>query len=155
LYGTTFSGSGASPCGAIYHVSPAGVYAAVYSFVDNFGCNPQEQPIQGTNGLLYGLTTTGGALGRGVFYSLGIHLPAFAGLVSPAGKSGGQLGILGQGFDSTSVVTFGGGVNATSITLEGSTFISATIPAGAVTGKVTVTTGSTTLSSIQNFKVLL
>jgi hypothetical protein len=59
---------------------------------------------------------------------------------------------MGQGFDSASVVKFGG-VKATSITLTGTTYIVATVPTRAVDGKVTVTTGSTTLTSTQTFIV--
>jgi len=62
------------------------------------------------------------------------------------------VGMFGQGFDSSSVVKFGG-VAATSITLTGSTYIVAKVPVGAVDGKVTVTTGSTTLTSTQTFIV--
>src|ERR1700737_4980598 len=40
-----------------------------------------------------------------------------------------------------------------SITLTGTTYIVATVPTGAVDGKVTVTTGSTTLTSTQTFIV--
>ena len=38
--------------------------------------------------------------------------------------------------------------------LSGTTFITATAPAGALTGSVTVTTGTTTLTSAKTFKVL-
>ena len=44
-------------------------------------------------------------------------------------------------------------MQATAISVTGSTFINATVPAGALTGPVTVTTGSTTLTSTQTFQV--
>jgi hypothetical protein len=72
--------------------------------------------------------------------------------VSTSGKEAANIGILGQGFSSSSVVEFGG-VQAASIKLTGKTFISATVPTGALTGSVTVTTGTTILTSIQTFKV--
>jgi hypothetical protein len=62
------------------------------------------------------------------------------------------VGILGQGFSSSSVVKFGG-TAATTRQLTGSTFILATVPAGALTGNVTVTTGTTTLTAPKQFKV--
>jgi IPT/TIG domain len=61
--------------------------------------------------------------------------------------------ILGQGFSKSSVVEFGG-VAATTIALTGTTYIDATVPAGALSGPVTVNTGTTTLTSPQTFKVL-
>jgi uncharacterized repeat protein (TIGR03803 family) len=154
LYGVAFAG-GLNECGTIFKVTPAGAFTVLYNFDGTEACEPEEPLAQGTNGLLYGLVERGAARNADYeFYSLDAGLPPFAGLVSPAGKVGGMLGILGQGFNSSSVVTFGGGIQSTSITLEGSTFISAVITAGAVTGKVSVTTGSTTLTSIQDFRVL-
>jgi hypothetical protein len=69
-----------------------------------------------------------------------------------SGKEGAKIGILGQGFSSSSVVEFGG-TQATTITRTGTTFIRATVPAGALTGSVMVTTGTTTLTSAQIFRV--
>jgi IPT/TIG domain len=51
------------------------------------------------------------------------------------------------------VVKFGG-TKATSIVPSGTTFITAIVPAGALTGAVTVTTGTTTLTSSKTFDVL-
>jgi hypothetical protein len=70
-----------------------------------------------------------------------------------SGKEGTKIGILGQGFSSSSVVKFGA-TKATTIVLSGTTFITATVPAEALTGSVTVTTGTTTLTSTKTFKVL-
>jgi hypothetical protein len=68
------------------------------------------------------------------------------------GKEGAQVGILGQGFSKASVVKFGG-VAATKTVPGGSTFILATVPAGALTGTVTVTTGTNVLSTLASYKV--
>jgi hypothetical protein len=46
-----------------------------------------------------------------------------------------------------------GGVVATSKTLTGTTYLTAVVPVGAHTGPVTVTTGTTTLTSPQTYKV--
>jgi uncharacterized repeat protein (TIGR03803 family) len=151
LYGVTNSG-GSSGCGTIFRVSPAGAYGVVHNFDNTHGCNPIEQVIQGTDGLLYGLVNGGGAHGNGAFYSLNLGLRAFAGLVTTTAIQGARVGILGQGFSHASVVNFDG-VPATTIAVTGSTFISATVPAGALTGSVTVTTGATTLTSVQTFRV--
>jgi hypothetical protein len=60
--------------------------------------------------------------------------------------------MFGQGFSSSAVVKFGG-VKSTSVTLSGTTYLTAKVPVGAITAVVTVTTGSTTLTSPQTFKV--
>jgi hypothetical protein len=60
--------------------------------------------------------------------------------------------MFGQGFSSSSAVKFGG-VASTTVTRSGSTYLTAVVPGGAKTGVVTVTTGATTLTSPQTFKV--
>src|SRR5258707_4167974 len=68
------------------------------------------------------------------------------------GKEEAKIGILGQGFIASSVVKFGG-IQATTVTRAGTTYITATVPSGALTGTVTVTTGATKLTTPQTFKV--
>jgi hypothetical protein len=105
-----------------------------------------------STGICYGDTYRGGAGSEncngtcGVLYSLKIGAAPFIKLVSDSGKVGSQIGILGRGFSSASVVKFNS-VQATTVTRTGATFLLATVPAGASDGKVTVTTGSTTLTS--------
>jgi len=112
--------------------------------------------MQHTNGTIFGTNSTGGSPfpAQGTFFSLNIGASPFISLVTPvpAGKEGTKVGILGQGFSPASVVKFGG-VKATTVTQTGKTFLLATVPAGALTGKVTVTTGSTTLSTTSIYKV--
>jgi hypothetical protein len=108
--------------------------------------------VEDTNGTLFGITQQGGSSNGGVLFSLNVSAPAFARLVSTAGKEGGKIGILGQGFTNSSVVKFGG-VQATSVQASGTTFLNATVPAGALSGSVTVTTGTKTLASSLNFRV--
>ena len=121
---------------------------------------PSTPLVQHTDGLFYGFTVTGGTPGYcnsgdgcGVLYSLDMGLGAFAQLQTTSGKEGATVGILGQGFSKSSVVEFGG-TAATKVTLSGTTYLTATVPSDALTGPVTVTTGSTTLTSSQNFSVL-
>jgi hypothetical protein len=116
------------------------------------GVLPYWPLIQDTNGILYGLLQQGGTVNGGELFSLNIGAKPFVSLVSTSGKVGSNIGILGQGFSKSSVVKFGG-VQATTLTLEGTTYISATVPEGAIDGTVTVTTGSTVLTSLQTFIV--
>ena len=158
LYGVTGSVNSGN-YGTIYSVDVnTGIFTTLYSFTDTTdGDNPQSPLRQHTNGLLCGCTFSGGDFsvcaghGCGVFFSLDVGAPALAGLVSTSGKEGAEIGILGQGFSSSSVVKFDG--VAASFPPQGTTFINATVPAGALTGKVTVTTGATTLKSNEAFRV--
>jgi hypothetical protein len=70
---------------------------------------------EGTDGLLYGVTNAGGADGNGVFFSLNVGFAPFITLQSTSGKVGAKVGILGQGFSSSSMVKFNG-VSATTVT---------------------------------------
>jgi uncharacterized repeat protein (TIGR03803 family) len=151
LYGVTGLG-GSSSVGTIYKITTKGAFSVLYNFDTTHGANPQSYLTQDTNGILYGDTQLGGTQNQGVFYSLNLKLAPFVRLVSTSGKAGSKIGILGQGFSKSSVVKFGG-VQAKTFTLTGTTYISATVPVGAIDGKVTVTTGSTTLTSSQTFIV--
>ena len=151
LYGTAING-GSSNCGTIFRITTAGVFTVLHNFDNTHGCHSITFLTERTDGLLYGLATNGGAHGNGVFFSLNVGLKPFVTLSPTSGKVGTKVGIMGQGFDSASVVKFGG-VKATAVTLTGTTYMTATVPAGAIDGYVTVTTGSTTQTSSQQFTV--
>lgn len=153
-YGVAASG-GSGYCGTIFEVTAAGAFSVLYTFQMMNGCNPQSGYLtQGTDGNFYGLTNSGGAYDNGVFFSLGVGLSPFVKLMTTSGKEGSTVQILGQDFDNSSVVKFGG-VAATKIVVTGSTYILATVPAGALTGSVTVTTTFFgTFTSSQPFNVL-
>jgi large repetitive protein len=72
--------------------------------------------------------------------------------VRAAGKVGQTGPILGQGFTGTTSVTLNG--IPASFTVVSDTFIRATVPAGATTGYVSVTTPSGTLTSNVPFQVI-
>jgi large repetitive protein len=69
-----------------------------------------------------------------------------------SGRIGSKVGILGQGFTTSSVVRFGG-VMAGPVTLTGSTYLTVAVPANALSGGVTVATGSSKLSCKPTFHV--
>ena len=68
------------------------------------------------------------------------------------GKAGATIQFLGQGFTGTTALSFNG-VPAT-FTVVSDTFLTAKVPTGATSGKVTVKTPSGTLTSSQVFKVV-
>jgi uncharacterized repeat protein (TIGR03803 family) len=79
-------------------------------------------------------------------------LPKITNLDPSSGPVGTQVGIVGGGFIGTTKVTFGG-VAATTFTVDTPSLIRATVPAGAVTGKVGVTTPNGTALSKEIFTV--
>ena len=151
--------------GGLFEITQAGGPSG-FSWIHGFegqngqppdGDNPDSK-VSHTSGVIYGVTGQGGNHNDGVIYSItlkDVEQPEFCRPQILAGQAGGTpIGILGQGFGSSSVVTFGG-VKATGVTVNATgTFLTATIPAGAQTGLVEVTTGTTTLTSLQTFHVL-
>ena len=168
FYGTTFLG-GAKNQGTIFELKTPSTLTTLYSFCPLSGCpdgaNPIAGLVQDTNGEFYGTAMDGGsaafscdgagnggtAAGCGTVFSLSVGLKAFISLLSTSGKVGSKVGILGDGFSSSSVVKFNG-VTATS-TLTEPGLLTATVPAAASDGFVTVTTGATTLTSTRKYVV--
>jgi hypothetical protein len=72
--------------------------------------------------------------------------------VRDAGKVGGSGGVLGQGFIGTTDVSVNG--THAKFKVVSDTFLNATVPDGATTGFVTVTTPGGTLTSNKVFQVL-
>jgi uncharacterized repeat protein (TIGR03803 family) len=72
FYGMTYGG-GSNNLGAIFRVAPSGAESLVYSFKgDTDGARPLGSLIQGTNGLLYGMTSSGGEGNYGVIFSVAL-----------------------------------------------------------------------------------
>ncbi len=78
--------------------------------------------------------------------------PAIVSFSPPSGPVGTAVTITGNSLTGASSVAFGG-VKASAFTVNSSTQITATVPAGAVTGKIQVTTPGGTASSSTNFTV--
>ena len=170
LYGVTSNHQGPWGWGSLYSYNiTTATFTSLYSFSgDAVGGQPSSPLLQMTDGLIYGTTYVGGnnadcttvendgelvgVGGCGTVFSLDIDAKPFVSLVSTSGKVGSKIGILGQGFSASSVVKFNG-VAATTVTRTGTTFLLATVPAGASDGFVTVTTGATTLTSSKKFIV--
>ena len=163
LYGTTANGGinscPSSTCGTVFAISGgSSLLTMLYDFDGNDGAQPGVL-LQGTNGIFYGTTGEGGDYecgvgnyGCGTAFSLNMGLGPFVAFVRGGGKVGQTPGILGQGFTGTSNVSFNG-ISA-NFTVVSDTFITATVPAGATIGYVTVTTPSGTLTSNVPFQVI-
>ena len=79
-------------------------------------------------------------------------LPKITNLDPSSGPVGAQVGIVGGGFATAVAVTFGG-VKATTFRVASPSLIQATVPVGAKTGKVGVTTHNGTAISTETFTV--
>ena len=153
FYGTTSSG-GASDNGTIFKITPSGSLTTVHSFcVQNCseGSAPVAGMVQATDGNLYGTTSAGGAgLNDGTIFSLSVGLGPFAEALPYTGKVGTTIKILGQGLTGTSAVSFNG--TSAGFTVKSDAYLTATVPAGATTGFVTVTTPGGVLTSNKQFR---
>jgi uncharacterized repeat protein (TIGR03803 family) len=152
FYGTTGSG-GSKNAGSIFQLTPAGVEKTLYSFCSvtcSNGFGAATPLVLHTNGKFYG-NTNGNSLGGAALYSFDMGFHPLVDLVTWTAKVGAKIGILGQGFTGTTGVSFGG-VNA-AFTNISDTYMTATVPTGALTGAVTVTTFTSSMKGNRNFLV--
>jgi uncharacterized repeat protein (TIGR03803 family) len=159
-YGGTVNSNCADGCGTFFKITAKGAYSVLNKFDSTTGAQPEITPFQHTSGFVYGDSWVGGtgnvspcAAGLcGVFYSWNsTSLPAFVSLLSYSGKVGKTVEFLGQGFNGTTSVSFGG--TAAKFQIVSDTYLTATVPDGATTGSVTVKTSAGTLASNKAFRV--
>lgn len=150
FYGVTNpSATNLTTCGTLFKITPQGTLTTLYSFSGSDGCYPTGL-VQHTNGSFYGETTGGGA-GDGTLFRLSVGLKPFVRTLELSGKVGASIQILGTNLTGATAVSFNG--VAAAFTVNSATLISATVPAGATTGVVTVTTPAGTLKSNTRFRV--
>jgi uncharacterized repeat protein (TIGR03803 family) len=99
LYGTTAYGgpftnfidaSGDIGAGAVFRITTTGTFTDLLFFNGTNGQYPEAPLLQGTDGKLYGTTTTGGSFQDGTVFQLDLGLPAFPPVfreVSPTGST--------------------------------------------------------------------
>jgi uncharacterized repeat protein (TIGR03803 family) len=139
--------------GTVFRITPVGTLTTFHVFNGSDGQQPVAL-IQDTDGILYGSTSLGGTSNVGTVFSLGAGLGPFVSFAPPfsSGKVGSIIQILGQGFTSTSTVSFNG--TPATPTVKSRTYLTAVVPSGATTGFVTVTTSNVKLTSIKKFHVI-
>jgi len=105
-------------------------------------------PAGATTGRLGAADEVGSALSAGTFTVTPriVSIPA-------AGLPGAAVTIMGTSLGNTSVVRFGG-MAAAGFTIDGPTQITATVPATALSGKITLTTPAGTATSPTDFTVI-
>lgn len=168
MFGCSGDGCLQPGAGTLFHFNTSGnfsldfVFSCTNSLAGCYGMQPITN-MQATTGIIYGMTTQGGydtsgtGPNQGVFYSLnpGPGVRPFVAAIQPAGPAGQSIGIIGQGFNSASGVSFNG--VAASFNVVSDTYLTATVPVGATTGPLTVFTSNAPngmLSTNRNFRVL-
>jgi len=163
LYGTTYLGGYGGPtcatlsgCGTIFEITTSGTLTTLHSFDLTNGDYPTAL-FQATDGSFYGTTEGGGTspaclFGCGAAFKLSTGLSPFVQTVPAAGKTGANVIILGTDLTGSTAVSFNG--KAATFTVVSATEIKATVPAGAATGSVTVTTPTGILNSNKEFRIV-
>jgi uncharacterized repeat protein (TIGR03803 family) len=153
FYGTTSTGGeGAGETGTVFAITPDGALHTVHNFGGiSTGQMPQGTLLQATDGRFYGVTHGGGASNIGTVFQLSVGLARFVQSVPTAGTVGAKVLILGNGLTGTTSVTFNG--TPATFTVSRNTAIRTTVPVGATTGTLEVTTPSGTLKSNVVFQV--
>jgi uncharacterized repeat protein (TIGR03803 family) len=155
LYGTTQQEGFICPhqgSGTIFKIAPGGAFTTLHTFDGSDGASPYAGLIQSTDGNFYGATGGGGSVGDGTIYRLSVGLGPFVSLLRSAARIGQMFGIIGQGFKGTTSVSVNG--TPANFTVISETLIKATVPPGATTGYVTVTTPTGVLTSNVQFHVI-
>jgi len=152
FYSTTEKGGTGSPSvGTVFKLTPEGTLTTLQSFDSTDGADPEGGLVQYTGGAFYGVTYQGGKSNYGTIFTLGVGLGPFVETVPTSGTEGTAIIILGTNLTGATKVSFNG--TAAKFTVVSSSEITTTVPVGAKTGAVEVTTPSGTLNSNVAFRV--
>lgn len=157
FYGTTVEGgynfTCPGGCGNIFEMTPAGFVTNLYNLnVSVDGSDLISPLVQFTDGSFYGTTYVGGPDGAGTVFSLSTGLGSFVKVLPHSGKVGATIKILGTNLEGATHLSFNG--TTAPFTVVSPSLITTSVPAGATTGKVHLTTSSGTLLSNVPFTVV-
>lgn len=150
FYGTTTVG-GANGFGAVFKCTPTGALSILHSFNQIDGVYPEGALLQATDGSFYGSTNQGGTGLFGTVFRLSVGLGPFVKTLPTSGRVGGAVQILGTNLTGATSVSLNGTPAVFQVVSH--SLVRATVPAGATTGFVTVTTPAGTLTSNLKFQV--
>jgi uncharacterized repeat protein (TIGR03803 family) len=153
FYGTT---SADQVLGTVFKITAAGALTTLHNFTSADGFGSSAALLQATSGKFYGTTSLGGGSsncteGCGTVFRLDVGLGPFVATVPTQAKAGAKVIVLGNNLTGTTAVKFNG--TASAFTVLSDTEITATVPNGATTGEIDVTTPGGMLSSSQEFLV--
>ena len=142
--------------GALFRLTTSGEYKELFHTTN--GSTEGLCPcwlLQGSNGQIYGMAQGGGPHGDGVLFALDLGLPAPAPqqlVFSPAsGAVGTKVRIWGRNLLSATAQF--NGLAATDVYNSGPNYVWATVPPGATTGPITITTPGGTATTSTSFTV--
>src|ERR1700691_3673428 len=156
LYGATLGHITGGGYSEIFRITKSGNYTLLVAMnnLSAYGVC-QCSLVQGSDGNIYGTASSGGPTNAGVIFALELGLPKPAPAAqrfSPgSGAAGTQVLLWGSNLLSASVQF--NGVAATTVSNSGSNYILATVPTGATTGPITITTPGGTVTTKENFTV--
>jgi uncharacterized repeat protein (TIGR03803 family) len=138
----------------LYQVTPAGAFQVLHYFDSaDLGTCPPCWLTQGSDGKIYGTMLYGSGMGIAFTWDNGLPKPqpAVGGAYPSSGAIGASVVIYGENLLGPTAVSFNG-VPATFQSVS-KQFISATVPTGATSGNITVTTMNGTAASRRPFTV--
>jgi uncharacterized repeat protein (TIGR03803 family) len=147
FYGITSGGGANSGKGTVFEITPAGQLTTLHTFTGtngNYtdGSSPDGPMLLHTNGTFYGSTSLGGKTANGTIFSLDTGLGPFVKTIPTSGAAGTNVTILGTNLKGATAVNFDG--TKATFKVVSATEITTTVPSGAKTGTVTVTTSDGT-----------
>jgi uncharacterized repeat protein (TIGR03803 family) len=159
LYGTTNGNSvnTGAVVGTIFKMTLGGTLSTLYDFRNGGGEYPEGALVQGTDGNLYGTTTTGGsnfcgAIGCGTVFKITTGLSPFVETIPTSGGAARRVVIYGNNLKGATSVTFNG--TTATFKVVSPTEITTTVPPRATTGAVQVVTATgAVLTSNLSFQV--
>lgn len=148
--------AGTDLLGLLFSSTSGGTLTSLYNFTGGADSLFPTGILQATSGTFYGATAGGKSCEScnedpSTIFTLGVGLGPFVALQHNAAMVGQTIGILSQGLTGTSAVSFNG--TAAVFTVVSDTYLTATVPTGATTGFITVTTSGGALTSNQKFWV--
>jgi uncharacterized repeat protein (TIGR03803 family) len=154
FYGVTRGAGGPSSAGEIFQITQAGRYTGLHLLKGNDGVCPCWL-MQASDGILYGTAVAGGRSGIGTVFALDAGLPKPApralSFTPQSGTAGKQVRIWGYNLLAASVQF--NGTAAAVVSNAGSNYVWATVPAGAASGPIQVTTPGGTSTPSGRFSV--
>jgi uncharacterized repeat protein (TIGR03803 family) len=156
LYGATLGSVRTGGYSQLFRVDKTGQYTVVYDMRDAHADGAcQCSLVQGSDGIIYGTAVAGGTSGGGLYFALNAGeakpAPRPRRFSPPSGAPGTKVLIWGANLLSASVRF--NGTAAAAVSSSGSNYIWATLPPGAASGPITVTTPGGTGTTQASFQV--
>jgi|SRR5579863_5638193 len=151
FYGTTSYG-GVNKRGTIFSLTSGGTLTTLHNFDGTDGELFLSALLQATDGTFFGTSREGGTTNNdGTIFSISVGLGPFVATRPTSGAVGAKVTILGNNLTGSTSVTFNG--TPATFTVVSPSEITTTVPTGATTGTVEVTTPKKLLKSNVVFRV--